>query len=259
MCKTIDELLRSGSNALEKRDYKTAMADYQAAADMGSAEALVCLGNIYSEGFACRRNIAAAMECYKKAADMGSNDGMYGVAKSYRSGYGIDMDAENALELYEKSLDKALEWYEKAADNGNIKAMLQLAEKYISRNDVAGLIWFNQETDLEKAFFWYKKAITQAEETDTAALSEIYYRIGSDLLFSDITEPSAMEFVRKCAEEALKLGHRKANYLIHNIENRDELLKIQKSVQAEAIELRKSIESGDFEPTLKSFIVRHGF
>ena len=64
---------------------------------------------------------------------------------------------------------------------------------------------------------------------------------------------------RKKAEEALKLGHRKANYLIHNIENRDELLKIQKSVQAEAIELRKSIESGDFEPTLKSFIVRHGF
>lgn len=63
MCKTIDELLSSGSNALEKRDYKTAMADYQAAADMGSAEALVCLGNIYSEGFACRRNIAAAMEC----------------------------------------------------------------------------------------------------------------------------------------------------------------------------------------------------
>lgn len=237
MCKSIDELLSSGSNALEKRDYKTAMADYQSAADMGSAEAFVSLGNIYSEGFACRRNISMAMECYKKAADMGNDEGMYGVAKSYRSGYGIDLNADNALELYEKSLDKALEWYEKAADNGNIKAMLQLAEKYISRNDNATSIWHSHETDLEKVFFWYNKAIRQAKKTDNSVLPLINYRIGMDIALTETTDKAVLDFARKCAEQALKLGYKKASEIFKYIEDRDNMIEVAKKLKAESSEL----------------------
>ncbi len=234
MGKTIEELLKSGEDALEKRDYKTAMADYKAAADMGSDEAFVCLGNIYIEGFACRRNIDAAMGCYKKAAEMGNTYGMYGVAVCYWKGYGIDLDADNAYELYEENSDQALRWFEKAADNGNMDAMLRLAEKYIRHILNESHIWFSQTTDLEKVIFWYNKAIEEAEKSAKGALPIINYRIAEQLLDSDITEKKDLEFLQKCAEEALRLGHKKAAKLINEIENRDERLELLRSIKAEA-------------------------
>ena len=232
MGKTIEELLRSGEDALEKRDYKTAMVDYKAAADMGSAEAFVCLGDIYIEGFACRRNIDAAMECYKKAADMGNTSGMYGVAVCYWYGYGIeDLGADNAYELYEENSAQALKWFEKAADNGDLDAMLRLAEKYIRHILNESHIWFSQKTDLEKVIFWYNRAIEEAEKSAKSALPIINYRIAEQLLDSDLTEKKELEFLQKCADEALKLGHRKASKLINEIENRDKRLELLRSIK----------------------------
>src|SRR6266498_2609460 len=50
----------------------------------------------------------------------------------------------------EKNLEKAFEWYQKAADNGDIEAQFHLANSY----------YFGKGTEknLEKAFYWYQKA-----------------------------------------------------------------------------------------------------
>lgn len=225
MGKTIEELLKSGEDALEKRDYKTAMADYKAAADMGSVEAFVCLGRIYNEGFACRRNPALSTEYFQKAADMGNHDGMYGLARAYSCGYGVDLDGK-----------KAIEWLKKAANNGNIKAMVNLAQANIYHlgTSLLGNIRLHGETDLEGIIFWYNKAVEQAEKTDKSFLAFINYKIATDIACTETTDKAVLDFARKCAEQALKLGHKKASEIFGLIEDRDTMIEAVKAVKAEA-------------------------
>ena len=50
----------------------------------------------------------------------------------------------------ERNLEKALYWYQKAAENGDIDAQNNLATLYEDGNGI--------KKNLEKAFYWYQKA-----------------------------------------------------------------------------------------------------
>ena len=116
---SIEKLLATGAEAMERKDYDVAVSCYEQAADMGSSDALARLGDVYNEGFARRRDTDKAFAYYKQAADAGNADGMYGLGNFYSCGYGVDADGE-----------KAVEWFEKAAAHGNSNAMIRLGNTY---------------------------------------------------------------------------------------------------------------------------------
>ena len=201
MSKSIEELLEFGKEALESKDYKNALNYYKVAADLGNSEAMVCLGNIYNEGFACRRNPPLSLEYFLKASELGNCDGMYGVARAYACGYGVMVEA-----------DTAIQWYEKAANNGSIKAMLQIASTYISKDEKAliGNASFFRKNDIETAISWYRKAIEQCEVTDIDSLSSVYYRISSDVFYCGIKDKKIVDFAEECCNKAVELRYQKA-------------------------------------------------
>ena len=66
---------------------------------------------------------------------------MYGLGKCYYNGEGI-----------EKDLEKALYWYQKAAENEYIKAQYDLALLYQEGKKI--------EKNFKKALYWYQKIAT---------------------------------------------------------------------------------------------------
>lgn len=170
--KQIDELLTKGKVSLDNRDYGVAMEVYKTAATMGSSEAMVCLGEIYNEGFACKRDPKISLEYFRKAAELGNDNGMYRVGRAYSYGYAVEKDGY-----------KALDWFEKAAEKGNIKAMLEVGDSYILRDfkcpkDTAyiGVAYVTRKFDVEKGLYWYKLAAKKANEIKDITLATKAYR-----------------------------------------------------------------------------------
>ena len=170
---------------METKDYDTALKAYNAAADMGSIDAMVCLGDIYNEGFACRRNPELSFEFFQKAADAGNSEGMYGLAQAYGCGYGVNIDGE-----------KALEWFEKAAEAGSYKAMMDLADSFIRAGTYIGEFYdmlkenevfignavVTRPVDEDKALYWYQEAIKALEEYgDKDLLADKYRKVSKDI------------------------------------------------------------------------------
>lgn len=200
----IDEYLTLGRCSMEKKDYDTALKAYNAAADMGSADAMACLGDIYNEGFACRRNPELSFDFFKKAAEAGNADGMLGLAQAYGCGYGVNVDG-----------DKALEWYEKAAEAGSYKAMLHLADSFIAAgtyvDEIRNILNENEAfignavitrpVDVNKALHWYQEAIKALEEHgDKDCLADLYLEISKSINMyskSTLLKAFAAECVRK--------------------------------------------------------------
>ena len=181
----IDEYLILGSYSMETKDYDTALKAYNAAADMGSIDAMVCLGDIYNEGFACRRNPELSFEFFQKAADAGNSEGMYGLAQAYGCGYGVNIDGE-----------KALEWFEKAAEAGSYKAMMDLADSFIRAGTYIGEFYdmlkenevfignavVTRPVDEDKALYWYQEALKTLEEYgDKDLLADKYRKVSKDI------------------------------------------------------------------------------
>nr|DAZ40298.1 MAG TPA: hypothetical protein [Caudoviricetes sp.] len=133
-----------------------------------------------------------AFNLFFSAARNGDSGGMNCVALLFEMGYGVDADSE-----------KAMSWYNKAANCGNASAMNQLGDIYrTGRNNVEvdyneALKWFemaaeaNQEdammnlgimyssgegvaTDKKEGFQWYKKAADNGSVEALEYLGDIY-------------------------------------------------------------------------------------
>ncbi len=89
----------------------------------------------------------------KKAAYL-----QYRISQIYADGLGTGRDKE-----------KALEWLEKSAENGNSTAQYQLANQYYYGEDT--------EKDLSKAFDWYRKCAEQGHPYASYAVAQIYQKV----------------------------------------------------------------------------------
>lgn len=130
---------------------------YQKAADAGDAVALHDLGVIYQSGMGVREDDARAFDMLSEALERDPTYALaaYNIAAAYETGEGVDADLERALSYYEMAAEngdgdganeagrfyadgligdrdpvKAAEWYARGAGMGSMAATVSLADAY---------------------------------------------------------------------------------------------------------------------------------
>jgi len=134
------DLYRAGEAKLHAGQFAEGLALLRRAGDLGDAQAMLALGEIYSQdGEGHIYDEKEAMRWYRKAAEAGNREGMLNVGGFYDAGIGVP-----------ESDELAVEWYRKASKLGSPQATYDLARKYESGRGVP--------RDLAKACELYQRA-----------------------------------------------------------------------------------------------------
>ena len=97
-----------GLSAYDKKDYKTALKEWETLAKQGHVSAQFYLGVMYANGLGVKQDYFKAVEWYTKAAKQGHASAQYNLGVMYANGQGVKQD-----------YFKAVEWAGKACDNRN--------------------------------------------------------------------------------------------------------------------------------------------
>jgi uncharacterized protein len=113
-----------------------AIAQLQAKADAGDADAQVSLGRAYEDGNGVPKNDRQAVRWYRVAAEQGNAKAQDDLGLMFRSGLGVDQDKTEAVK-----------WYRKAAQQENPNAMFNLGTAYyngdgVAADEIAAYAWF---------------------------------------------------------------------------------------------------------------------
>ena len=152
----------------------------------------------YTENFHVSKNSEHAMQLLQEAASMGDQKAQCILGVTYQLGDSLPKD-----------LEKAIFWYQQAAEQGNVTAQFFLAGCFrkggvgVSPNGEKAFFWFAKAAlqgyadaqyclgtcyadgtgvpkDPEKAFFWYTKAAEQGNAKSQFYLAFMYF-IGKEL------------------------------------------------------------------------------
>jgi len=124
-------------DAVERRDYATAISLWRARADQGEVDAQYHLGAMYDRGQGVTRDYAVAVSWFRKAADQDFAAAQLSLGVMYENGLGVPQDFTTAVS-----------WYRRAADQGNAAAQLNLGVMYengwgVTQNYVTAHMWFS--------------------------------------------------------------------------------------------------------------------
>lgn len=142
------ELYDDGMEALDDKDYETAVAALQKAAIQGNLKADYQLGLLYLNGEGVAKDPAKALEHFEEAGERwaarlrykeGYPEAQYMAGTLYRDGIGTGKD-----------VDMALVWFERAAEQGHTEAQFALAELYLNSPELG--------PDYAEAYFWFTVA-----------------------------------------------------------------------------------------------------
>jgi len=106
-----------GKKCLAKKDHAEAVRLYMPCADAGNAEAQNTIGYMYLMGKGIEKNGDLALKLLKEAAEAGCAQAVHRIAYMYDTGQNF----------VEQDLDKAVPWYQKAADLGYADSEYALA------------------------------------------------------------------------------------------------------------------------------------
>ena len=93
--------LDEGVAAYKRGDYATALREFRALAEQGSAKAQWGLGAMYSLGRGVPQDDAEAVKWYRKAAEQGVAEAQYNLGFMYRKGLGVAQDYVRAYAWYD--------------------------------------------------------------------------------------------------------------------------------------------------------------
>ena len=190
--------------------YELAIKYLKEAAEMGSAAAMYCLGNIYEdemfdlghlykENEGINRNELEALKWYKCAADKGYREAFIKISVMYLIG---DDDIEYNEKEAKKFFNLVLKSYKREAEMGNgfaMKAIGDIYENYYFAENLATGVIERRNTQSPR---WYKLALNvlkKLADNNTEALFQIadMYRFGKGVREN---ENETIKFLKKAAE-----------------------------------------------------------
>lgn len=121
------------------------------------------LAVMYEEGAPEKRNPEAALAIYQELAETGIPLAQWRLARFYKSGTAV-----------EKNIQKAVEWFTKAAEQGNVQAMDALGNIYSSLGKKE---W---KADNSKSLYWWTQAAQRGNARAQFNLSIYYNTIQQD-------------------------------------------------------------------------------
>ena len=132
------------SNAYKDKNYATAIEYWKKSGSKGFVEAMLYLGNFYSEGKIVEKSPVLAEEWLKKAANLGDTAAMYNLGMFYLNGLGIEQYRNHTA---------AFTWMTKVANMGDKNGLLKLGEMYEKG--------WGTKKNKEEALKWYRKALAK--------------------------------------------------------------------------------------------------
>jgi TPR repeat protein len=140
-----DEAARRGIEAVDRKDYATALQWFRISADQGSMLAQFELGRMYFKGWGVPEDNAQAAVWWRKAAEQGLAPAQYLVGWTYLGAFDRP-----------KNYPQALIWLRKAADQGNADAQEKLGWMYnegvgVAKDDAVSLRWYRKAADQGQA------------------------------------------------------------------------------------------------------------
>jgi hypothetical protein len=212
--------------AFQRGNYKTTLELALPRAQAGDPKAMTMLGEIYSNGFGVKRDVAKAADWYKRASDAGDREAMFALAMIRLSGRGSP-DKQDAVRLLASAaklgepkaaynlallyldgqtlpqdIKRSAELLRQAADAGNPEAQYALATFYKEGTGV--------EKDPEKA-----ARLLQAAALADNVDAEVEYAIA---LFNGTGTPrnqaAAVSLLRKAARQNSAIAQNRLAFVL---------------------------------------------
>ena len=136
--------LQAGLDAYERRDYASALHEFEGLAETGDADGQHKLGDMYRKGKGVALDIVEAVYWYRLAAEQGHARAQNRLGLCYANGEGVEHDALEALL-----------WHRQAAMQGLADAQNRVGLIYANGDGVV--------VDIVQAYAWYELAAAQGD------------------------------------------------------------------------------------------------
>lgn len=146
--------LEAGVEAVARRDFAAALAEFRALAEKGDVAAQVNLGNLYMKGLGVRQNYAEALRWYRNAAEQNERMAQSKLGILYYYGLGVAQDYAEAGR-----------WFHRAAEQGESGAQAVLGSLYALGEGFP--------PDYVQAYYWYSLAVDQGNQEASAGRASI--------------------------------------------------------------------------------------
>lgn len=140
---TVDEIAKKGLAHLDTKNYSLALPLLIEAAERGNIEAMAAVGRIYDEGLGVNRDYNKAQEWYTKAAEAGYTPAFYPLSKL------MSTIANNTKEPETKKgyRHQSDIWLQKAADAGDGQAQYRLGDRYFYQGSELAINWYEKAAE----------------------------------------------------------------------------------------------------------------
>ena len=181
----------SGINYYKQEDYRKALPLLEKAAETGSVEAALYLGDMYQYGKGVEQDFEISFKWYLKAAEKGDKESSGMVGASYYLGRGVNQDYKESLKWLLKSAEKIDEKNPGARD----KKLLNLIMNMYLRGK--GTL-----QDFSEAAKWAEKAAELGDANSQAVMAFLLYT-GQGVLAD---RKAARIWAQKSADQGNDLG-----------------------------------------------------
>jgi TPR repeat protein len=159
---------RPGLDAVRRKDYAAAFAEFRPLAEKGDPDAQVDLGNLFMRGLGVHQDYGTAFDWYQKAANQNHPIAQSKLGMLHYYGLGTIQDSEAAAK-----------WFRRAADQGVSAAQSVLGTLYAQGDGVV--------KDPVQAFFW----LTLAFEFGDAEATRVREQLTAEMSPGEINEALA--------------------------------------------------------------------
>ncbi len=141
-----------GYQALQRRDYATALRIFRQSANQEHPYAQLNLGFMYDRGLSVTQDYAAAVRWYRKAGDQGNATAQFNLGVMYSKGQGVRRDRVRAYMWYDLAAARGKSGAERDRDriatlmsDRQIEAAQRLVRDW--KPNAAGVRWFRKAAD----------------------------------------------------------------------------------------------------------------